>query len=164
MRWSRYNLKCLDDSYILHSFPFLRRRRLPGLVNQNDEDMSELVPVLLAQGKKKRELDLKDPASRRRKENNSRLKDTGRKWNPWWKTRQPGFLFYSRGHVFGVPAYRTGPLQPRPVLTLRTKDDGTREVKCRCTLQGFKDSDVLDLVRDRKTKSPRCLRIVERWF
>ena len=32
----------------------------PGSVNQNDEDMSELVPVLLAQGKK-RELDLKDP-------------------------------------------------------------------------------------------------------
>ena len=31
----------------------------PGSVNQNDEDKSELVPVLLAQGKK-RELDLKD--------------------------------------------------------------------------------------------------------
>ena len=45
-------------------------------------------------------------------------------------------------------------LQPRPVLTLRTKDDGTQEVKCRGTLQGFKDPDVLDLVRDRKTESP----------
>ena len=39
-------------------------------------------------------------------------------------------------------------LQPRPVLTL------TQEVKCRCTLHGFKDPDVLDLVRDRKTESP----------
>ena len=29
-------------------------------------------------------------------------------------------------------------LQPRPVLTLRMKDDGTQEVECRCTLQGFK--------------------------
>ena len=39
------------------------------------------------------------------------------------------------------------------MLTLRTKGDGTLEVKCRCTLQGFKDLDVLDLVRDRKTES-----------
>ena len=38
-------------------------------------------------------------------------------------------------------------LQPR-LLTLRTKDDGTAEVKRRCTLKGFKDTDVLDLVRD----------------
>ena len=45
-------------------------------------------------------------------------------------------------------------LQPRPLLTLRTKDDGTQEVTCRCTLQAFKDPDVLDLVRERKTKSP----------
>ena len=43
-------------------------------------------------------------------------------------------------------------LQPRPVLTFRTGDDGTQEVKCRCTLQGFEDPAVLDLVRDRKTE------------
>ena len=40
------------------------------------------------------------------------------------------------------------------MLTLRTKDDGTQEVTCRCTLQEFKDPDALDLVRDRKTESP----------
>ena len=40
------------------------------------------------------------------------------------------------------------------MLTSRTRDDGTQEVKCRCTLQGFKDPDVPDLVRDRKTEGP----------
>ena len=44
-------------------------------------------------------------------------------------------------------------LQPRPVLTLTMKDDGAQEVKCRCTLQGFKDPDILDLLPDRKTES-----------
>ena len=29
-------------------------------------------------------------------------------------------------------------VQPRPVLCLRTEDDGTQELKCRCTLQGFR--------------------------
>ncbi|CAK0795301.1 unnamed protein product [Prorocentrum cordatum] len=45
-------------------------------------------------------------------------------------------------------------LRPRPVLTLRTGDDGKEEVKCRCTLQGFKDPDILDLVREGRTASP----------
>ena len=39
-------------------------------------------------------------------------------------------------------------LQPRPVLTLRSDDHGKEEVKCRVTLQGFKDPDVLDLPPD----------------
>ena len=42
-------------------------------------------------------------------------------------------------------------LQPRPVLTLRTNDEVSQ---CRCTLQGSKDPDVLDLLRERKTESP----------
>ena len=42
------------------------------------------------------------------------------------------------------PTEPDGILLPRPVLTLRTKDDGTQEVKCRCTLQGFNDPDVQD--------------------
>ena len=38
----------------------MRDTGCPGSVDQNDEEMSELIPVLLAQGTK-RELDLKDP-------------------------------------------------------------------------------------------------------
>ena len=57
-----------------------------------------------------------------------------------------GYLFHKRES--------TRILQPRPVLTLRTKDDGTQEAKCRCTLQGVKDPDVLEPVRERKTESP----------
>ena len=45
-------------------------------------------------------------------------------------------------------------LRPRPVLTLRHDDEGVEEVKCRCTLQGFKDPDILDLVRQGRTASP----------
>ena len=57
MHQSRYNLKCREESYfLLHpqetSSAPVRGSGLPGSVNQNDEDMSELVPVLLAQGKK----------------------------------------------------------------------------------------------------------------
>ena len=118
----------------------------PGSVNQDDEDMSELVPVCW------HELDLKDPhwqtkEGKHEKEMESLVKDT--------KT-----LGSSLTHVSCAPADRI--LQPRQVLTLRTKDDGTLEVKCRCTLQGFKDSDVLDLVRDRKTESATLSANVER--
>ena len=42
------------------SFAPVRDSCCPGSVNQNDEDISELVPVRLAQRKKK-EFDLKDP-------------------------------------------------------------------------------------------------------
>ena len=116
--------------------------------------MRELVPVLLAQGKKKRELGLKDPswqtkegkqlvAERYMKEMESLVEDTTA-WVPVL-LEKPRLLHSS------VPDQI---LQPRPVLTLRTKDDGTQEVTCRCTLQGFKDPDVLDLVRDRETESP----------
>ena len=35
---------------------------------------------------------------------------------------------------------------PRPVLTARYDDEDAEEVKCRITLQGFKDPGVLDLV------------------
>ena len=45
-------------------------------------------------------------------------------------------------------------LRPRPVLTLRHDDEGVEEVKFRCTLQGFKDPDILDLVREGRTASP----------
>lgn len=44
-------------------------------------------------------------------------------------------------------------LRPRPVRTHRNQND-KEEVKCRCTLQGFKDPDILQLVRDGKTASP----------
>ena len=66
------------------------------------------------------------------------------------KSRVPVSLEKSRLLQSSVPDRI---LQPRPVLTLRTKDDGTQEVKCQCTLQGFKDPDVL--VRDRKTESQK---------
>ena len=127
---------------------------VPGSVGLGDEDMTELVPVLLAQRKKTRELDLEEPrwqtkedkhlvAEGYRKEMNSLVEDT--------KAWIPVSLEKSRLLRSSVPDRI---LQPRPVLTLRTKDDGTQEVKCRCTLQGLKDPDVLDLVRDRKTESP----------
>ena len=35
-------------------------------------------------------------------------------------------------------------VQPRSLLTLLEKNDWTQEVKCRCSLQGFEDPDVLD--------------------
>ena len=109
--------------------------------------MSELVPVLLAQGKKK-ELDLKDPrwqtregkqlvAERYKKEMESLVEDT--------KAWLPVSLERSRFVRSGVPDWI---LQPRPVLTWRTKDGGTQEANCRCTLPGFKDPVVLDVVRD----------------
>ena len=98
----------------------------PGSVNQNDEDMSELVLVLLAQGKKKRELDLKDPrwqtkegkqlaAERYWKEMESLVKDT--------KACVPVSLEKSRLLRSSVPDRI---LQPRPVPTLRTKGGGLR--------------------------------------
>ena len=45
-------------------------------------------------------------------------------------------------------------MRPRPVLTSRYDDEGSEEVKCRITLQGFKDPDVLDLVREGRTAIP----------
>ena len=45
-------------------------------------------------------------------------------------------------------------LQPRPVLTLRDRDDGSREVKFPCDLQKFQEPHMLDVVRGRKTESP----------
>lgn len=44
-------------------------------------------------------------------------------------------------------------LRPRPVLTLRNEVD-KEEVKWRCTLQGFKDPDILQLVKGGKIASP----------
>ena len=103
--------------------------------------MSELVPVSLAHARK--ELNLKSP--RQTKE--------GRQWSSWsatQKRRVAVSLETSRLLRSSVPDRI---VQPRLVLTLRTKDYGTQEVKCRSTLQGFKDPDVLDLVGDRKTES-----------
>ena len=108
------------------------RQRLAS-VNPNDEDMSELVPVLSAQGKK-RELDLTDPhwqtkegkqlvAEGDRKELESLVEDT--------KAWVPVSLEISLFLRSSVPDRI---LQPRPVRTFRTKDGGTREVKCQCTL------------------------------
>ena len=88
-------------------------------VNQNDEDMSELVPVLLAQEKKRRELDLKDPrwqteegkqlvAEGYRKEMETLVEDT--------KASVPVPLERSRLLRSSVP-HRI--FQPRPMLTLR---------------------------------------------
>ena len=37
-------------------------------------------------------------------------------------------------------------MQPRPRLRVAKKDDGLQGAKRRCTPQGFKDPDVLDLV------------------
>ena len=107
---------------------------------------------VLAHGKK-RELDLKDPPWQTeegkqlltegyRKEMESLVEDT-RAWVP--VSLEKSRLFRS-----SVPD-RT--LQPRPVLT-SSKDDGIHDGKCQCSLQGNKDSDVLNLVRDRKTESP----------
>ena len=92
----------------------------PGSVNQNGEDMSELVPVFLAQRKKNKELDLKDSRwqTERRETTRDRRIQEGR-WKLWSRMRKPGFLFHSRSHVSCVPAYHNGLLQPRSVLTFR---------------------------------------------
>ena len=140
----------------------VRGSGLPGLVSQNDEDTSELVLVLLAQGKKKRELDLKDPrwqtkegkqlvAERHRKEMESLVEYT--------KACFPVSLERSRLLRSSVPDRI---LQPRPVLTSRTKSDGTQEVKCLCTPRGFKDLTFWTWCEIAKLRAPRCLRMVER--
>ena len=125
----------------------VRDSDLSGSVDQCDVDMSELVPV---RGKK--ELDLKDPFWQTKrgnilvpegypKELESLVEDTIA-----WVLVPPE---RSRLLRWSVPDRI---LQPRPVLTLTTMDDGTQEVKCRCTLHRFRDPDVLDLVRDRQTE------------
>ena len=45
-------------------------------------------------------------------------------------------------------------MNPRPVLTEKVGDDGSEEVKCRLTLQGFKDPDLFELMRGNQTMSP----------
>ena len=65
-----------------------------------------------------RELDLKDPAGSRRKAKKLWLKDAGKKWNLW--STRPVSLETSRVLRSSVPDRI---LQPRPVLTLRPKDD-----------------------------------------
>ena len=45
-------------------------------------------------------------------------------------------------------------LAPRPVLTASQDESGQEVAKCRLTIQGFKDPDVLELVRAGRTQSP----------
>ena len=128
----------------------------PGSVNQNVEDMSEFVPVLLAQGKK-RELDIEDPrwqteegkqlmTAGYRKEMESLVEDTN--------ARVLVSLEKSRLLRSSVPDRI---LEPPPVFTFRTKDAGTREVKCRCT--GPKTLTFRTWCEIAKLRAPRCLRV-----
>ena len=59
-------------------------------------------------------------------------------------------MLHLRNHDFDGPACQTA---FHNHVGLRMKGDGIQEVKCRCTLHGFKDPDVLDLVSDRTTES-----------
>ena len=101
-----------------------RDRDLSGSVDRNDADMSKFVLVLLARGMKAMIL---------------RPRATGRKPSPWLRTRTHGCPVFC-SHFW--------------CLLCERESNGARQVVCRCTLQGFKDPDVLDLVRDRNTESP----------
>ena len=45
-------------------------------------------------------------------------------------------------------------MKPRPVLTQKEDDEGNEVVKCRMTIQGFKDPDLMALVRAGRTQAP----------
>ncbi|CAK0790522.1 unnamed protein product [Prorocentrum cordatum] len=45
-------------------------------------------------------------------------------------------------------------MKPRPVLTEKEDEEGNVVVKCRMTIQGFKDPDLLELVKAGRTQAP----------
>ena len=123
-----------------------------GSVTQNDEDMSELVLVLLAQGKKN-ELNLKGPGWQTREGKQLVAEGYGKEMESLVDDMKAWILVSLEKSRFLRSSVPDRILQQRLALTLSPKDAGTQEVNCWCTLQGFKDPDVRDLVRDRKTES-----------
>ena len=106
-------------------------------MDQNDEDMSELVAVLLAHGKEE-ELNLKDPSWQTKEDEHLVAEGFRKELVSLVEDTETWVLVSLERSRFLRSSVPDRILQPRPVLTLRTKDDGSQDVKCRCTLHVFK--------------------------